>query len=185
MTGVRELDKNLIRHAALGSLFAFLLFAAMLLSGYRDGLVKAEESLVRIRRNLVVMKDSSEELRSKKLLVGSVVPAGYKARSNMEMMLVSLENAREEIPGARLTVTDFIEDNGELGLPVVFEFPVYNYYDAVKTVGYLEEMSLPYFSPTGLTILRAEGTGVVTGRIEGSFRMPSGKIGAGNGNRGD
>ena len=27
MTGVRELDKNLIRHAALGSLFAFLLFA--------------------------------------------------------------------------------------------------------------------------------------------------------------
>jgi len=181
MTGARELDKNLIYHAALGSLFALLLFGAMLLSGYRDSLVKAEDSLVRIRRNLVMMKVSGEDLRSKKTLVGSVVPAGYQAGSNRALMLVSLENAREEIPGAKLTVTGFIEENGELALPVVFEFPVYNYYDAVKTVGYLEEMTLPYFSPTGLTILRAEGTEDVMGRIEGTFRMPAGRIGPGGG----
>lgn len=182
MTGARELDKNLLYHAALGSLFALLLFSALLLSGYRDGLVNAEDSLVRIRRNLVTMDVSREDLKSKKTLVGSVVPAGYKARSNRELMLVSLENAREGIPGARLTVAGFVEENGELGLPVVFEFPVYNYYEAVKTVGYLEEMSLPYFSPTGMTIIRAEGTDDVRGRIEGSFKMPAGMAGAADGN---
>lgn len=181
MTGERELNKPLLYHAALGSLFAFLLFAAMLLSGYRDSLVKAEDSLLRIRRNLVSMKAAGDDLKGKKTLVKGVVPAGYRSRSNRALMLVSVENARETIPGAKLTVTDFVEQNGELILPVAIEFPVYDYYGALKAVGYLEGMGLPYFSPTGLTIIRAEGTDDVRGRIEGSFRMPGDKVGGANG----
>jgi hypothetical protein len=177
MTGTRDLDKPLFYHAVLGALFALLLFCAMLLSGYRDSLADAEDSMVRIRRNLVAMDSAREDLRGKRELVASIIPARRRAKSNRELMLVSLENARARIPGAKLTVTGFTEENGELVLPVVFEFPVVNYNDALKTVGFLEEMALPYFSPTGLTIVRVEGTGNVEGRIEGSLRMPDEKAG--------
>jgi hypothetical protein len=50
---------------------------------------------------------------------------------------------------------------------------VFNYYDAVRNLGYLEGKSFPYFSVKGAAIRRVEGAGRVEGRVEGTFRMPS------------
>ncbi|MFQ5736713.1 MAG: hypothetical protein ACE5GY_07605 [Thermodesulfobacteriota bacterium] len=171
--GADELKKALYRHIFAGLAFSVLLFAALMAAGYRDGLSRAEDSLVRIRRNLVRMRESAAEMRLKKGLVRSVIPAGYTKESNRELMLVSLEKAAAEIPGVNVTVNDFVEEGGELSLPVVFEFPVRNYYDAVRSVGYLEGLPFPYFTFKGVVLRRIEGTSRVEGRVEGTFRMPA------------
>ncbi|MDP2688759.1 MAG: hypothetical protein Q8P48_01480 [Deltaproteobacteria bacterium] len=181
MTGGEGLKKSVYYHAIAGAVFSALLFAALILAGYRDGLIKAEDSLVRIRRNLVSMEAATVEMRSKKALVGSVIPAGYGKRSNREIMLLTLEKVREGIPGAKVTVTGFVEEGGELSLPVVIEFPVYDYHDAVRGAAWLEGLRFPYFKVRGASVRRTEGKADAEGRIDGSFRMPAERPGMGEG----
>lgn len=176
MNGTDGLKKNVYYHAAAGALFALFLFMALALAGYREGLYNGVDSLVKIRRNLISMEASLAEMKSVRGRISGIVRADYDKRSNREILLLSLEDALKEMPGATATVTGFVEEGAEIALPVVIEFPVFNYYDAVRNIGYLEGMSFPYFSVKGAAIRRVEGAGRVEGRVEGTFRMPSERI---------
>lgn len=177
MMGVKELKKAVYIHLVAGVIFSTLFFAALLLAGYRDSLVRAEDSLVRIRRNIVSMEATIEDIRFKKRLIGSVIPADYSKRSNREIMLISLEKARMQIPGASISVAGFVEEGDDITLPVVFEFPVLNYYDAIRSIGYLEGQNFPHFKVKGVVIRKGEDGSGVMGRVDGSFMMPSERLG--------
>lgn len=173
MTGSEGLRKAVYLHMAAGAVFSALLFAALLLAGYRDGLARAEDSFLKIRRNIMSMETAVEDLRAKRGLIGGLITAEHAKKSNREIMLISLEKATAEIPGARASVTDFAYEGGEMTLPVVFEFPVHSYSDAVRSIGRVEGRAFPYFEVKGVTLRRGDGTSAGEGRLEGSFRMPS------------
>jgi galactokinase len=114
MKGADGFRKNLYYHAAAGTLFALILFMALALAGYRDGLFRAVDSLVKVRRNLISMKAALAEMKSVRGRISRIIPADYDKRSNREILLLSLEDALKEIPGATVAVSGFVEEGTEM-----------------------------------------------------------------------
>ena len=168
-----HLNREISLHLFFGSLFAILLFLMLLITGYRDNLNNATDSLIKIRHNISGMELSHEDLKSKRASIEKTLPAGYSKKSSRELILLTLEKVRAEMPAAKIDVMNFFKEKDEIKLPVVIKFPVSNYNIFVRNIGYLEKQVFPDFMITGAAVFRVRNSATTgEGKIEGFFRMP-------------
>lgn len=176
MNFTRGLKKAVYYHLIAGISLSVALCILLLASKYKYSLLKATADLEAIRMNVLKMEHVTRVMREKQSMAISLLPADYSFRSHREMLLFALETMRHSIEAADVTVGNFLEENGEIVLPVVLEFGVQQYEKALSTMGYLQGLRFPYFKTQNVSVKRNEGTHEILWRIEGSFRIPSERI---------
>lgn len=176
MNVTRELRKGIYYHLIAGLLLCASLGTLLLASKYKYNLLKATDDLEVIRMNVLKMEHVIKVMREKQSVATRLLPADYSSRSHQEILLLALETTKDTMKAADITVGNFLEENGEISLPVILEFGVAQYEKALNDMGYLQGLRFPYFKIQNVSIKRSEGTYKSIWRIEGSFRIPSERI---------
>lgn len=176
MNVTRDLRKGIYYHLIAGLLLCAALCTLLLVSKYKYNLLKATADLEVIRMNVLKMEHVIKVMREKQSVAIRLLPADYSSRSHQEILLLALEAMKDSIKTADITVGNFLEENGEIALPVVLEFGVAQYEKALNDMGYMQGLRFPYFKTQNVSIKRSEGTYKSIWRIEGSFRIPAERI---------
>lgn len=176
MNVTRDLKKGVYYHLITGLSLCAALSILLLVSKYKYNLLKATADLEVLRMNALKMEHVSRVMREKQSVAIRMLPADYSSRSHQEILLLALETMKGSIKTADITVGNFLEENGEIALPVVLEFGVVQYEKALSAMGYLQGLRFPYFKTQNVSVKRSEGAYESIWRIEGSFRIPSERI---------
>ena len=176
MNVTRDLKKRVYYHLISGLLLCAALCALLLVSQYKHNLMKATADLEAIRMNTMRMEHVVRVMREKQTEAKRLLPADYASRSHREILLMTLEAMRASVTTDNIMVDNFLEENGEIALPVVLEFGVARYEKALNVMEYLQGLKFPYFKTRNVSVKRSEGAYESIWRIEGSFRMPSERI---------
>ena len=176
MNVTRDLKKGVYYHLIAGLSLCAALCILLLVNKYKYNLLKATADLEVIRMNALKMEHVVGVMREKESVAIRLLPADYSSRSHREILLLALETTRDSVRTADITVGNFLDENGEIVLPVVLEFGVHQYEKALSVMGYLQGLRFPYFKTQHVSIKRSEGTYESIWKIEGSFRIPSERI---------
>ncbi len=176
MNSTRDLKNRVYLHLAAGILLSVVLCVLILASKYKDSLITATAEPDALRMNVLKMEHLTRVMQENQSYAVRLLPADYNSRSHQEILLLSLEGVRRYIKGADIIVGNFTEENDELTLPVTLEFSAGQYYEGLNTAGYLLGLRFPYFRIRNIAAKRNDAAHEISWRIEGSFRIPSGRI---------
>ena len=172
----RDLRKAIYRHLVAGILFSAALCMLILASKYKHNLIKAVSDLDAIRMNLLRMERVTSVMREKQTTAIHLLPIDYNSRSHQEILLLSLEKVRSSIKDADIIIGNIVEENDQIALPVTVEFSASQYHEGLSAIGYLRGFRFPYFKIRNVIAKRDEVGREISWTIEGSLRIPSGRI---------
>ena len=172
----RDLRKAIYRHLVAGILFSAALCMLILASKYKHNLIKAVSDLDAIRMNLLRMERVTSVMREKQTTAIHLLPIDYNSTSHQSILLLSLEKMRSSFKDADIIIGNIVEENDEIALPVTLEFNASQYHEGLSTIGYLRGLRFPYFKIRNVSAKRNEVDRYINWTIQGSLRIPSGRI---------
>ena len=176
MNLTQVLKKAVYRHLVTGIILSVALCILVLASKYKHNLIKATSDLDAIRMNVLRMENVTHIMREKRTTAIHLLPTDYNLRSHQEILLLSLEKVRSSIKEADIIVGNIVEENNEIALPVTLGFSGSQYHEGLNAIGYLRSLRFPYFKIRNVIAKRNEVGREIIWTIEGSFRIPSGRI---------
>ncbi len=165
-----RLTRAIIYYMVAGLILALVASSVILCVKYRDSLAVTVRTLQQARLNLMQVRDVTHSVESSLSGIKAVLPPRMLSRLPEEVLLEGLDDLKERIKGADITVANIETKGDEINLPVQIKYGIRDYTDFVNKIGYLQSLRFPFFSITNISL--AQGPDKVLCEIKGSLRMP-------------
>ncbi|HHL39103.1 MAG TPA: hypothetical protein ENJ37_01215 [Deltaproteobacteria bacterium] len=174
---VRYLLRGAVRsYMAVGVVFSLLLFAAVFVYGYERGLRESIGRFEALRAKAERVRGATASMVSVMERIKGMLPDDYDGRTHRELMLLTLDAVNERIRG-RVSVANFVEESGEIRLPVHMEIPVKRYSTFVSHLAYIQSRGLPRFRIESVAVTRMDVWPWLVAKIDGAIVLPSTRLG--------
>ncbi|MBI4843509.1 MAG: hypothetical protein HY809_04200 [Nitrospirae bacterium] len=171
-----ELKKAVIGHLIAGVIFAAVLFLMIFSVRYGKSLSEAVVLFEKEKQKHQQMNQAVTDLENVMLAIDEMLPEGYYSRGHRDIILLAIADIKSNLRFADVKVEDFQEANSEIVLPVIIEFPVEDYTVMTESVAYIQSFRFPYFIFDDINIVRDQKTPDIICKIQGSIRMPAGRL---------
>lgn len=164
-----------------GVIFIAILSANIVLKKYGDSLSDALKKLDTVRSNLTGMKDAQAGIDRTITRVNALVPSDIALKTPEERIFTTLDELKNRMRGAEITITNIEYDGAEVILPVTIKGTMAgktisrDYTQFVNNVGYLQSLSFPFFFIGSINMSQSQDKTSVLYEIKGSLKTVASK----------
>lgn len=159
-----------------GVIFIAVLSANIVLKKYGDSLSDALKKLDTVRSNLTDIKDAQAGIDRTITRVNALVPSDIASKTPEDRIFTILDEIKNRMRGAEITVTNIDHKGAEVILPVTIKAAISgktitrDYTQFVNNVGYLQSLSFPFFFIDGINMSQSQDKTSVLCEIKGSLK---------------
>lgn len=172
----KELKRLFRSYVISGIVFLIVISGVIISEKYGDAVSNTLKKLQAVRSDIISMREAQAGMDKTLTYAKALIPPDIASRTPDERIFIVLDDLNRRIKDAKITITEMEHKGIEVTLPVTIKAVMSgkliakDYTAFVQNVGYLQSLSLPFFSIGGITMSQSQDKTSVSYEIKGDLR---------------